>query len=240
MTDEYQKHSLKEVINHTVESSVSFTTSITFLSACFLLEQAKSTSISNIKYLCCHLSHLFFKDSIIEAATAIGHLTFLNILGEFSVNIFDKEKKTNSIGQQESYNQMAEGSNKIIPIMATEYLMPNTGIRTYNEIFSSYTRSIAYDIYSDFNPNSTYSRPGHFANEYELHTEIESPIILGLALASQCLDTSLNNLLLDEFSIEFFKGHAFGIIGKFCPYCSETVGETRDSLIGYFYPEILD
>lgn len=240
MTDEYQKHSLKEVINHTVESGVSFATSISFLSACFLLEQTKSTSISNIKYLCCHLSYLFFKDSIIEAATAIGHLPFLNIFGEFSVNIFDKQKKSNSITQQESYNQMVEGGNKIIPIMVTEYLIPNIGIRTYNEIFSSYTRSIAYDIYSDFNPNSTYSRPGHFANEYELHTEIESPIILGLALASQYFDTYINHLLLDEFSIEFIKGHAFGIIGEFCPYCSEMLAETRDSIIGHFYPEILD
>ncbi|MEQ9115779.1 MAG: hypothetical protein RLN62_03185 [Rickettsiales bacterium] len=232
----YEQFSLREVVNHAVESGVSLATSAFFASTCNQLSYnpVETFSFYTAQNNCYYLSHLFFKDAVIELAAAIGHLPLLSMPGKFAVNLFGKEGNSQSIGQQESYNQLVEGSNKIIPIIATECMFPGLGVSMHTEIMSSYARSIAYDIYNSFNPNASYSHSGHFANEYELHTEIEAPIILSLVLLSKPYDNLLNHLLVDEFMIEFFKGLAFETVDQVCPSCSEKFHKFREGLIGQF------
>lgn len=245
----YYNHATKEVFNHGIEASLSLFASGIFFITGKAFSYSDNYSAKAVAKISFFISHRFLKDSIIEFNTAIGHLPVINLPGFFTHNLIFDNKNKKDIGCQEAYSQAIEGSNKIMPLLLynaffSDSILPMSKITIQTESSTTFIRSLSYYIYSWIKTNSTYINQGHFAQEYELHTELESiilapPTILGNLYTHYNLEQNSNNyinditkILTDEFLIEFIKGSIFLCVDKIFPN-SSLIKENFDLIFQY-------
>jgi hypothetical protein len=218
----YQKIVRQELDNHSFESMLSFSIAFMF----FVL--------GNLPYLgwLTILSNIFFVDGLIELCTSVGYLPVFNEIANKVTNFFKIDNIDDSlIGSTESYSQLIEAHNKLVPIFIAKNLINYyvysdeiNEISICNEYAASMFRSVFYMAYSYTIPMSEQQvEINYFKNEAKIHGEIESKSLLLMIIGSVALTRIYSTvLILDllkimsrELVIEYGKGQAMLIADYF-------------------------
>ncbi len=242
----YYQHSVTEAVNHSIESLLSLSISLTgWVSGAFVQQRFPHNHfIKGLNPALFYISSKFMKDSLVEFLTAVGHTPYISSPG-YIIDFCDSYKSSNStkgIGEQETYNQLVEGLNKAVPIyLFTKLLGQNNAfpIDAKQEAFNSFVRATGYYFYEDSHPKQKYINQGHFLQEYELHSSVEAPIWAILLEDSRRFlgaQHAYSFFLLEELTIESVKGIGFYVVANICPGCSEA----KEELVGFIletFPE---